>query len=146
MTDAPLGEWSTDLELVDDEYQAAQGASESEATLYYGSLDDFVREVIVQVFRRRVGERAARRWSAQWWRSPEAVLRLEALWRSWEHLRLDPAVGMSIWLRDHADPHMNVLMDPDGAFATSTDANRPGEPLPYEPAPPGLFPDVRQES
>lgn len=32
-----------------------------------------------------------------------------------EHLRLDPATGVSVWLRDHAD-HLVVLMDPDGPF------------------------------
>ncbi|WNB87499.1 DUF4913 domain-containing protein [Cellulomonas sp. ATA003] len=68
---------------------------------------------------------------------------MDALWRSWEQLRLDPATGMSIWLRDHADHHMRMLMDPEGPFATSTDSNRPGEPLPYEAPPAGLFPDVR---
>ena len=26
-------------------------------------------------------------WAADWWRYTEAVVRLEALWRSWEHLR-----------------------------------------------------------
>ncbi|WP_216666160.1 DUF4913 domain-containing protein [Actinomyces faecalis] len=26
--------------------------------------------------------------------------------RSWEHPRQDPATGMSVWLRDHADHHM----------------------------------------
>ena len=25
------------------------------------------------------------------------------MWRSWEHARMDPANGMSTWLRDHAD-------------------------------------------
>src|SRR5690242_15261637 len=59
-------------------------ASDEPPELYYGSVDEFVRELIVPVFRRRVGERAARRWSAEWWRDAEAIMRLEALWRSWE--------------------------------------------------------------
>ncbi len=111
--------------------------------LYYGSVDDFVRDFIVPVFSRQVGDRAARRWAAEWWRHPEAIVRLEALWRSWEHLRLDPATGMSVWLRDHADHHLGVLWDPDGPFAKSTAQARPGEPLPYTAPPEGLFPDVR---
>lgn len=114
--------------------------------LYYGSVDEFVRDFLLPVFRRQVGDRAARRWAAEWWRSPEAIVRLEALWRSWEHLRLDPAIGMSVWIRDHADHHLGILWDPDGPFAKSTDQARPGETLPYVPPPEGLFPDVRAPS
>ncbi|MGV0111135.1 DUF4913 domain-containing protein [Arthrobacter sp. CP30] len=32
-----------------------------------------------------------------------AVSRLNALWRAWETLRLDPGTGMSDWWRIHAD-------------------------------------------
>lgn len=139
-------------EVVDHLQEHAQTASHTELTtppdeppqLYYGSVDEFVREIICPTFRRRVGERAPYRWSAEWWRNSEALLRLEALWRAWEHLRLDPALGMSIWLRDHADPQLAVLLDREGPFMYSTDHNGPDEPLPYTPPPPGLFPDVRE--
>ncbi|MFC3520013.1 DUF4913 domain-containing protein [Streptomonospora nanhaiensis] len=117
--------------------------ADDEAELYFGSVDEFVREVIVPMYRRKVGPRGGRRWSAQWWRNAEAVSRLDSLWRAWEHLRLDGATGMSTWWRDHADYHMNALFDPDGPFAASTDENKAGEPLPYAPPPPGLFTDVR---
>jgi len=63
--------------------------------------------------------------------------RLEALWRAWEHLRQDPALGMSVWWRDHADPHMAALLDPDGPFAGvegEENVNRRGEPLLYQRA------------
>ena len=49
-------------------------------------------------------------WCPERWRHAEAIARLEAPWRAWEHLRLDPALGMSVWLRDHADHHMVVLL------------------------------------
>lgn len=67
----------------------------------------------------------------------------EALWRAWEHLRLDPATGMSVWLRDHADHHLGVLFSEHGPFAKATDESSHGTPLPYTPPPEGLFPDVR---
>lgn len=35
---------------------------------------------------------------------------MEALWRAWEHLRLDGATGISVWWKDHADHHMSVLL------------------------------------
>lgn len=39
----------------------------------------------------------------EWWRNDEAVIRLEALWRSREHLHLDPGDGHVGVVRDHAD-------------------------------------------
>lgn len=113
----------------------------AEQSLFYSSLDDFVREYICQVFRRNVGEegRSELRWSARWWESAEAVIRLEALWRSWEHHRLDGATGMSVWLRDHADYHLGLLMSPTGPWARSKDTASSLQPLPYEPPPENLF-------
>lgn len=95
--------------------------------------------MIVPVFRRKTGDRNAARWAADWWRYPEAVIRLEALWRSWEHLRLDPALGMSIWLRDHADYHLGVLFASDGPFAKSEDASNHGAPCRTQPRPPACL-------
>lgn len=145
-----LGEWDTadDAAVVAAENVAAVAGGDHERaengpTLFYGSVDEFVRGVVLEVYRRRVGPRAESRWSARWWRSPEALLRLEAMWRSWENLRLDGTLGMSVWLLQHGDPQMRALLDPDGPFACSEDANRSGERLPYEAPPRGLFPDVR---
>lgn len=116
----------------------------------FGSPDEFFREYLRWVYRRRIrGDGRTSVWAAEWWRYEEAVIRIEALWRSWEQLRLDPATGISVWLRDHADYHMAVLMDPEGPFAGAegpqNSAER-GEPLPYAPPPPGLFPDDRVPS
>ncbi|WP_245596392.1 DUF4913 domain-containing protein [Nocardioides alkalitolerans] len=118
---------------------AAAGGDE----LYYGSVDEFVREYLIGTYRRSINGRS-RVWAARWWEFPEAIIRLEALWRAWEHLRLDPTTGMSVWWRDHADHHMAILMDPDGPFAAANPddtANHAakGKPLPYEPPPEGLF-------
>jgi len=109
-------------------------------TLHYRSVDEFVRGLVVPVFRRNVGPRAEARWSARWWESAEAIMRLEAMWRSWEALRHDPATGISDWLKDHADHHLAVLMSPAGPFARSQDEAKATDPLPYEPPPDGLFP------
>ena len=119
--------------------------AEEAPTLYFGSVDEFVREFVCPIFRRNVGEegRADYRWSARWWESAEAIARLEAMWRAWEHLRMDAATGTSVWLRDHADHHLGVLMSPTGPWALSKDTAGPDEPLPYEAPPEGLFPDVR---
>ncbi len=113
--------------------------------LFFGSVDEFVRDFVRLVFRRDVGEtgRAEHRWSARWWESAEAVIRLEAMWRAWEQARNDPSTGISTWLRDHADHHMAILMNPSGPFAHSQDTASINDPLPYQAAPAGLFTDVR---
>ena len=63
------------------------------------------------------------------------------MWRAWEHLRLDAATGLSVWFRDHADHHMTILLDADGPFkgCDPTHSDRPLEPLPHDPPPPGTF-------
>lgn len=122
----------------------AKSEAAEEAQLFYRSVDEFVSEFLIYAYRRRINGRD-RVWSAEWWRHEEAIMRLEALWRAWEHLRLDPALGMSVWWRDHADPHMAALMSPDGPFAgedasSASNINRAGQPLPYLPPPAGLLP------
>lgn len=112
---------------------------EAPPQLYYPTVDDFVREFLCQTFRRPVGPGSPLRWSARWWESAEAIIRLDAMWRSWETLRLDPATGMSVWLKDHADYHLAVLMSPTGPFRNSEDTAKITDPLPYEPPPTGLF-------
>lgn len=121
-----------------------QPSPEESPQPYYGSADEFFAEYLRHLYAREIGGRGSgRAWRADWWRVPEAIARLDALWRSWEQLRLDGGTGASVWWRDHADHHMAVLMDPDGPFKGSTDSCRRGEPLPYTPPPAGLFPDER---
>lgn len=137
-------------QAVDDELAQLEESDDAEPQLYFGSVDEFVRDYLVTAYRRRVdGQRTL--WAADWWNYDEAVIRLEALWRSWEALRLDPATGMSVWWRDHADHHMNVLLSSDGPFAAvgegadRVNTNEKGQPLPYEAPPAGMFPDLRDQ-
>ena len=124
----------------------AGAATEEAPQLYYGSVDEFVREYLRHAYKRRVGAKEFV-WAADWWRFDEAVIRLEALWRAWEHLRLDPATGMSVWFRDHADHHMAILLNESGPFGAADGLHdqRPekGAPLPYMAPPEGMFLDVR---
>lgn len=130
--------------------QSGDVDASGEPTLYYGSVDEFVREYLRLVYRRRIDGRGQHRvWAAEWWRYDEAVIRLEALWRAWEQLRQDPSTGMSVWWRDHADHHMAVLFDPEGPFGRvegEQNTCKAGDPLPYVAPPDGMFPDVRQEA
>lgn len=110
--------------------------------LHYATVDEFVREFLVHVLWVDVSAHA-RIWCPEWWRHPAAIVRLEALHRSFEQLRLDPAQGMSVWLRDHADVHMVVLTDPNGPLKGCSVAkghdDRRDRVIPATPAPEGLF-------
>ena len=135
----------TDIDAFRDDEDDENAAAAKEPTLFYGSADEFVRERLRYMYARRVGPgNASFRWAARWWDYPEALACIDALWRAWEHLRLDGATGSSTWWIEHADHHMPILMSPEGPFAKSEDKNNAGEPLPYEAPPIELFPDMRK--
>lgn len=82
----------------------------------YGSVEAFVEGFLSLATEVRTGGPIA--WCPKWWAHPEAALRLSALWRAWESLRLEPGTGMSTWWTLHFDPHMRVLVDAErGPFA-----------------------------
>ena len=104
----------------------------------YPNVEAWVSGWFAPTFARRLG---TVRWCATWWAHAEAIVRLEALWRSWEALRLDPAFGMATWLRDHLDPQRAVLMGDGGPFQACEDAeHNPPPELPVTPAPAGYWP------
>ncbi|RFA06760.1 hypothetical protein B7R21_18455 [Subtercola boreus] len=116
-------------------------------TTHFGSADEFVRKQLITTYRRRViaqGTGGGMRWKAAWWSSKEAQQRIEALWRAWEAARQDEKAGMSLWWISHCDPHMTILLSPEGPFADSTDENRIGDPLPYTSPTDGAFPPDMQ--
>ena len=110
---------------------------------YSSSLEDWVASVFTPTFVRR--STPTFRWCGQWWRHPEAISRLEALWRTWEVLRLDPLLGMANWYRDHLDHQLPVLTAAAGPFA-DCDPSRHFPPetdrLAHVPAPTGWWLDA----
>lgn len=132
-------------ELEHDHYVAVDHTSDPEPDpepqLAYPDAATWVREWLIHNFKRRISVGRGHVWAGDWWRYPEAVSRIEAMWRAWEHLRLDPATGMSVWYRDHAEHHMRVLMDPDwGPFGQhGSETNDVTDPLPHENPPAILF-------
>jgi hypothetical protein len=103
----------------------------------YPNLEAWVAGWFAPTFGRRLG---TTRWCARWWLHAEAIVRLEALWRSWETLRLDPNMGMATWLRDHLDPQRQVLMGDGGPFqACEAGEHNPPPDLPVIPARPRLW-------
>lgn len=115
---------------------------EEQQEMVYRDVEDFVRSYLSQVYRRQVSDLSDTVWCPEWWKHPEATARLEALWRSWEHLRQDGATGMSVWFLDHADKHMAVLLSPTGPFKYCSVRNGHKDmliPLPVAAPPEGLF-------
>ncbi len=106
----------------------------------FPSVEAWVHGWLAPVIRRPAGRDTA--WCPEWWRHPEAIVRLEALWRSWEHLRTDSTTGMSVWVRDHLDPHLGFLRDRNVSPFSRCDAERghdEEDPLTVTPAPPGWW-------
>ncbi|KHL03216.1 DUF4913 domain-containing protein [Sinomonas humi] len=137
-----LGEW--DDEPADDgtEHEDDTGEGPAEPTLFYPDVAAFVAGHLAAVYRRRIDPGGGTTWCPKWWKHAEAISRLEALWRAWEHLRLEGTTGMSVWWRDHADHHMNVLLSADGPFkgCSPDDGHRTKlAPLPCDEPPQGLF-------
>lgn len=120
--------------------QPGGGPSPAPVELMFVGVEPWVADILAPTFPRRATSQF--RWCAQWWRHPEAVLRLEALWRSWEACRTDPMLGISGWLRDHLDPQLAVLAAPAGPFAECDPSRHfdPAEPaLPLQSAPDGWW-------
>ncbi|WP_439678996.1 DUF4913 domain-containing protein [Embleya sp. MST-111070] len=118
---------------------------EPEPEFVFESVDAFVVEYLAKVIERRLN-RSSLMWCSGWWRHPEAVIRLTAIWRAFEYLRHDAALGMSNWWLQHADPHLRVLMDPEmGPFVACDPreghTERPLAELPLEPSPPEMWDD-----
>ncbi|WP_329468749.1 DUF4913 domain-containing protein [Streptomyces sp. NBC_01431] len=110
--------------------------------LVYSNLDAFVSDYLAQIIRRRIPS-SSQSWCDEWWRHPEALSRLAAVWRAWEHLQHDPALGMSTWWLHHADPHLRALMHPEtGPFAMCKPSKHVRlDPLPLKPANPLMWLD-----
>jgi len=107
-------------------------------TLRYPSLEAWVVGHFARVYIRPHG--GALRWCAQWWRHAEAISRLEALWRTWEALRVQP-LGLDIWLRERLDHHLPQLLAANGPFASCTpDKHHDSRDLATAPAPPNWWP------
>ncbi|MGI5217505.1 DUF4913 domain-containing protein [Nocardia sp. CA-290969] len=116
--------------------------TEQQGQLVYNNEVDFVENYLSVVYRRQVSDLSDTVWCPEWWKHIEAVVRLQAVWRAWEHLRQDPATGLSVWFLDHADPHMAVLLNPRGPFKYCSVRNGHKEmlePLPTVTPPDGLL-------
>ncbi len=98
-----------------------QAWSPAPPALLYPNVVAWVHGWLIHIYRRPVGDGRNLAWCPQWWRHPEAVYRLTALWRGFEQRRLEPGDSVSAWIRDHLDHHMRVLTDPNGPLKGCSD-------------------------
>jgi len=106
-------------------------------TLLYPSLEAWVVNHFSRVYVRPLG--GVHRWCAQWWQHAEAISRLQALWRTWETLRVEP-LGLDTWLRERLDHHLPHLLAATGPFTSCTpDRHVAPRDLATTPATPGWW-------
>ena len=126
-------------EELDDEAAGTAGTGQPAPEPAFPDVTTFVTAYLAKVTEVRLGGQLT--WCPQWWRHAGAMVRLEALWRAWEVLRLQPG-GLSSWFTSHYDPHMRQLLDADhGPFSSCTRGHRPGGGLKVE-APPTNWRDL----
>ena len=85
----------------------------------FDSLEEWVHGWLLPLYRRSL-DGSAVTFCREWWRHPEAYLRLDALWKSWEFMRRKPGTGIAVWMRDYCDYHMGALMREQGTFKGCT--------------------------
>lgn len=129
----------------DDLFLEAGGGSELGAeeipTTHFPNVYVFVQNFLAVVYARPVSDQnSAFRWCRVWFEHPEAVARLESLWKAFESLRLDPGTGGAVWWRDYADPTMAALTQSAGPFwKCSASKHAVPEALPMAEAPEWLL-------
>lgn len=104
-------------------------------------VETWVEHVYAPTYIRKISQ--SQRWCPSWWAHSEAIIRLTALWRSWEAARVSrEATGMTDWLRTCFDAINPVLLAADGPFSSCTnDRHNEQAPMPTTPAPPGHWDD-----
>ncbi len=124
----------------EDQRARRKPASQPDTDPIFTTLNDWVTRWMLPLFRRELDGRSTT-FCVQWWRHPEAYYRLDALWKSWEFMRLKPGTGTAVWVKDYLDPHMGVLMSSNGPMAGCTLKKHSAHPI--EPWPLQDIPDLR---
>jgi len=104
-------------------------------------VETWVEHVYAVVYVRKISQ--SQRWCPQWWAHAEAIVRLTALWRTWEAARAAEDDGaIADWLRVYFDALNPVLLADDGPFASCTaDRHSDQRPLPLAASPLGFWAD-----
>lgn len=104
---------------------------------YYRNLPAFVEGFMAHVFSYHQSTNSQYRWVSDWWRWPQLVFPLDAMWRAYEAARRQPNGMMVFYMQ--AGGLLDRVFNPDRGIVASLDAARVytdrGEPLPCTPPP-----------
>lgn len=95
---------------------SAQGEEVEDVPPLFADFYQFMNEFIGPQISRKLTEQAGAglRWDPNWWRYPEAILRAELMWRSFEGARIkdvkDPG-ELEAWMRLVCDHHIAILLN-----------------------------------
>ena len=118
--------------------EPSEEADEGELEPLYPDVQSWVENLYVVTFIRPDTQQV--RWCASWWAHPEAIIRLTALWQTWEIARLVPGTGMADWLRTNLDSLAPVLHSATGPFAScSPNTHRNQQPMQVTNPPAGYW-------
>ncbi|WP_420116585.1 DUF4913 domain-containing protein [Micromonospora sp.] len=111
--------------------------------LLFATATAWVEGWLIPTYRRKISDSGSGgTWCPAWWRHPEVLVRMSALWRGFEAARLEPGAAMSAWLRDHLDHHLPLILAEKGPLeGCSIETGHRGdrlEPLPVHSPPPEL--------
>jgi hypothetical protein len=102
-------------------------------------VETWVEHIYTVIYIRKISQH--QRWCPQWWAHAEAIVRLTALWRTWESARIsDEESALADWLRVYFDAINPVLLAADGPFASCTvDRHSDQRPMPLDEPPIGYW-------
>lgn len=114
---------------VDDDYQV-DDEPDQEQQLVFSNAEEWLTQWALPHYRRNP---KLHKWDPNWWQYDEAGTVLEALWESWEQVRLEDAMATVAWFRDYFYPIMDRLTDPeDGVFWAYDPPKNEQPPPPFE--------------
>lgn len=134
--DGPTEEPEAQAEHTDDE-QPEQAPS-----FTYRDCEQWLQELALPHYLRKLD--GTRKWAPNWFDYPEADTLVQALWVTWEQMKLDGPQAILVYYRDYFYPLMDRLTSPDGPFHAYDETTHPQLPdqWPTGAAPVGHFPQV----
>jgi hypothetical protein len=95
--------------------QGGGGVEAPEMDVLHAWVEDHIAPMVRKTT--TTGEGGGVRWCRQWWEHVDATERFIALYLAFQELSVDEsATWLSVYLRDHLDPHLSTLTSPYGPF------------------------------
>lgn len=127
----------TQPEKSDQQASKQFGSRMAQQDTYYPNLPAFVEGFVAHVFSFQQGASARYKWASDWWKYPQLVFPLDALWRNYEASRKQPNAMMIFYIQ--AFGVLDRVFNADTGIIASLPVDRVftdrGEALPVERPP-----------